>query len=620
MKKLILVLVLALASKVSFGYENHWTPDDSQFALYMNVLCVVNIDGVEQERTELEIGAFCGEQCRGSKFAEQFPVTGKYIFRLAVYGNSGDNITFRLYDHELQTELELESQDVLVWEMDGYGTLGSPYVLHFTGGTPTSFTFLGSETDHNWSTPSNWLENMVPQSSSEVIIDGICILDKDAKAATITVNKGKALTIGEDYVLSYGGITLKDGAQFIDLSGGEYTVTMEKEIAAYSGTRDNYYFIANPTDADFLETDGLLTGSYDLYFFDQSGLDDPDEGELPREWQNYKDWANHTNWGDFEADYNAYLYANNANTTLSFTGVVSPDDGGTTIKKLPFDNSVDYAGFNLVGNPYPFNASASRGTNTSGFFAMNETGNEVITVEDPVVAPCAALFVVSTRNNNNNASVTFERYDESAKVGSACSMLNVELYDERGMLSDRAYVKFGEGENLQKFTLNADAPHIFFREGGRDYANFNANGANQLPLYFITRNYGTYTISVSLENLTCGHLHLIDNLIGRDIDLLTTPSYTFTASTGDYAARFRLEFENTGIEENNEVSETFAIVEGRRIVIPNIEHECILEVIDMTGRTVCSEKVSGSYDKSLNLKAGVYVVKLNGMTQKIVVK
>lgn len=45
-----------------------------------------------------------------------------------------------------------------------------------------------------------------------------------------------------------------------------------------------------------------------------------------------------------------------------------------------------------------------------------------------------------------------------------------------------------------------------------------------------------------------------------------------------------------------------------------------LQIIDMTGRTVCSEKVSGSYDKTLNLKAGVYVVKLNGMTQKIVVK
>ena len=617
MKKFFLAFILAMT--VNFSFAEHWVPVLGLQST-MTVNGIIKINGVEQFSSSLEVGAFCGDECRGAKLAEFFPLTNQYVVAISIASDeNGDIISFKLFDHEQNKEIEGECSTMTFVEDAMIGTMYNWQIFDFqTSSGPCVFT--GSETDHNWSTPSNWLENMVPQSSSEVIIDGICILDKDAKAATITVNKGKALTIGEDYVLSYGGITLKDGAQFIDLSGGEYTVTMEKEIAAYSGTRDNYYFIANPTDADFLETDGLLTGSYDLYFFDQSGLDDPDEGELPREWQNYKDWANHTNWGDFEADYNAYLYANNANTTLSFTGVVSPDDGGTTIKKLPFDNSVDYAGFNLVGNPYPFNASASRGTNTSGFFAMNETGNEVITVEDPVVAPCAALFVVSTRNNNNNASVTFERYDESAKVGSACSMLNVELYDERGMLSDRAYVKFGEGENLQKFTLNADAPHIFFREGGRDYANFNANGANQLPLYFITRNYGTYTISVSLENLTCGHLHLIDNLIGRDIDLLTTPSYTFTASTGDYAARFRLEFENTGIEENNEVSETFAIVEGRRIVIPNIEHECILEVIDMTGRTVCSEKVSGSYDKSLNLKAGVYVVKLNGMTQKIVVK
>ena len=138
-----------VANFVEMG-GNHWIPEDSQFASYMNVLCVVNIDGVEQERTDLEIGAFCGEQCRGSKLAQQFPVTGKYIFRLAVYGNSGDNITFRLYDHQQQTELDLQSQNTLVWENNGYGGLGNPYVLYFDSSVTQTLTLANG---YNWISP-----------------------------------------------------------------------------------------------------------------------------------------------------------------------------------------------------------------------------------------------------------------------------------------------------------------------------------------------------------------------------------------------------------------------------------------------------------------------------------
>ena len=108
-------------------------------------------------------------------------------------------------------------------------------------------------------------------------------------------------------------------------------------------------------------------------------------------------------------------------------------------------------------------------------------------------------------------------------------------------------------------------------------------------------------------------------MTGADIDLNATPSYTFRANQGDYASRFKLVFEGTGVEENT-ANESFAIVEGNRVIIPAIEHESTLEVIDMTGRTVSSQKINGSFDQTLNVKAGIYLLRLNGNVQKIVVR
>lgn len=618
---MVLLLVLAICCKISFGYQNHWTPEMAQFASYMNVLCVVDINDVEQERTDLEIGAFCGEQCRGSKFAEQFPVTGKYIFRLAVYGNSGDNITFRLYDHELQTELELESQNTLVWENDGYGTLGSPCVLHFIGGTPTSFTFLGSETDHNWSTPSNWQENMVPQSGSEVIINGLCNLDQDATVNTLTINEDCSLTIQSGKKLTASDVVSDDASCLIINDGGQLFTqtenvvyaTVKKDIAAYTGANDNYYFVAPAayTTSKFrikTNTTNMLSGEYDLYWFDQIS---PTE-----EWQNYEAEA-----FTYLSMKQGYLYANSANTTLNFAGKLITSDAEEV--ELDYDDEESmFPGFTLIGNPYPCNAAVSgEDLVENAFYVMNEAGGRknVIVAMNPIVAPCTGLFAVAA---NEDGVVTFTPSTSTANVKGGESFIKMESYDSENLLEDRVYVKIGTGNGLRKFTLDGHATQMFAAKDGSNYSVIPSNGVSEMPISFTTEEYGWHKISVSTENLSCDYLHLIDNLTGVDVDILAAPSYTFEAKPSDFVSRFKLVFNVTGVEENiaSTGSANFAYMSNGNLVIDNIEDEAILQIIDMTGRTVCSEKASGSYDKSLNLKAGVYVVKLNGMTQKIVVK
>lgn len=111
---------------------NHWTPESSGYSDNMGLTGIIQIDGVVQSTEALEVGAFCGTECRGAQKASFFPPTNSYIVVLTIYGNSGDNITFKLYDHDSEQELELISPSTVVFNTDGYGTPMAPYVLNFT--------------------------------------------------------------------------------------------------------------------------------------------------------------------------------------------------------------------------------------------------------------------------------------------------------------------------------------------------------------------------------------------------------------------------------------------------------------------------------------------------------
>jgi hypothetical protein len=74
----------------------------------MTYMAILELDGVEVMREDMELGLFAGEECRGhAKPSSMYAsMTGHYLLMFSVYGNDGDNIsTFRLYDHALGQEL-----------------------------------------------------------------------------------------------------------------------------------------------------------------------------------------------------------------------------------------------------------------------------------------------------------------------------------------------------------------------------------------------------------------------------------------------------------------------------------------------------------------------------------
>lgn len=480
------------------------------------------------------------------------------------------------------------------------------------------FTFIGSETDHNWSTASNWNTGMLPTAADDVVIDGQCNLDQDASVNTITINGGKSLTILSGHKLTATEVVsneatcliVNDGGQLFTQTENTVYATVKKGIAAYTGIRDNYYFVAPAafTEPNQIETNttNMLSGEYDLYWFDQFS---PTE-----EWQNYEA-------SPFSYLYmkKGYLYANSANTTLTFAGKLVTTEAEDVGLDYEGEESV-FSGFTLIGNPYPCNATVSgKYLVEDAYYVINEaSGREnIIVTTNPVVAPCTGLFAVAA---NEDAVVTFAPTTENATVRGSQNFIRMESFDSQNQLEDRVYVKIGEGNGLQKFNLDAQSTQLYFSRNGKDFAVIPSNGNSEMTVNFTTKDYGRHTISVCPENISCDYLHLIDNLTGSDVDVLSDAnSYTFEASPSDYAARFKLVFNVTGVEENA-ASTSSAYVSNGNLVIDHIEDEAMLQIIDMTGRIVSSETVSGSYNKALNLNAGLYIINLNGSTQKIVVR
>ena len=109
----------------------HWTAEGSSYADNMSLYGVIQIDGVEQYSEWLEVGAFCGDECRGTAVASEFYLTNRYLVIMTIFGEGGNELTFKLYDHAIGQELDLTLLEAVTFSDEGYGTPVDPYVLNF---------------------------------------------------------------------------------------------------------------------------------------------------------------------------------------------------------------------------------------------------------------------------------------------------------------------------------------------------------------------------------------------------------------------------------------------------------------------------------------------------------
>ncbi|MBQ4205715.1 MAG: T9SS type A sorting domain-containing protein, partial [Bacteroidales bacterium] len=456
-------------------------------------------------------------------------------------------------------------------------------------------------TSGDWNDASMW-GNGTPDSNDDVIInanvnipDGVV-----AEANQIVINTDTINTGGK--AQKFGKLTIADGGQLKVRNSVE--ATLQKTItASETKTSNAWYVISSPVNNIAIED--FVQGTHNVYRYDEPSM----------MWQEYRNDDN-----NFENLTNGrgYLYRSTA-ANIEFTGDINVGEVSYPLSYASTDNR--FKGFNLIGNPYPHNIY--KGENAAipntwledGFYTLTESGAWSAGTDNSTAIKPNTGILVQAKSNANGQDLIFTDTDHqgpSAKSGDD----NIIFTVKNSEYSDVAYVLFKEGRGLNKIEhRNADIPMLYVINNGEDFAIADMNDNTKLiNLGFEAKIMGQYTIRVKAEG-DFSYMHLVDKLTGNDIDMLLEDSYTFIGTPGDRLDRFVLRLEYSGANTDSEI---FAYQSGSDIIVSG---EGELQVYDLMGRMVATQQINGVGKwRAASVETGIYIFKLNGKTQKMIIR
>ena len=381
----------------------------------------------------------------------------------------------------------------------------------------------------------------------------------------------------------------------------QVSYSASKSITGYSSDTNGWYLISSPMveNQNPSSVTNMTANTYDLFRYNQNA---------EMEWQNYK-----THNSDQENPFNAlvsgkgYLYANSNIVTLTFVGTPYSGNGVVNLEYSTANPDSRIHGWNLIGNPFGTTATIDK-----AFYRMNGTHTEIITSLDNNIAPMEGIFVRAT---GSGQSVTFTLGGSKGGERNTDNLI-INLSYNNGTVIDRAIVSFDEGRTMTKLQIDESNTKLYIPQNGEDYAIAFSNRTGELPLHFVAKEIGRYTITVETnDNASLNGVSLIDKHENTITDLSLENTYSFIGSVSDNPDRFVIVFKNSQFSDNYDI---FAYQSGNDIIV-NGEGE--LQVFDVMGRMVAKQQINGVQTMSTSsLRTGVYIFRLNEKTQKIVIK
>ena len=408
-----------------------------------------------------------------------------------------------------------------------------------------------------------------------------------------TVHSGAMLTVsGTASCNDASHLVIEDGGQFIH-HGNNVQATMKKSISAYPPNGGGWYTIAAPF-ASYTPAENMIVDNYDLYAYDE---------DANKEWVNYKAHSQSFYLGSGMG----YLYAHNPEVTLRMSGTLNSGDCTQTINLSYGNSSEAIKGYNLLGNPTAHDISFTKTEDVSdGYYYLNYNADWVYSTTTTV--PTCRGFLVKA--NAEGESVTLNPQSKRGVVETVLTPSLPESYLCISVDDNKAYVKLSEGVSMPLLNLNGHHTPLYLTREGKCYVMLVAEHASLIDLNYESHQEGTHTLKVNAKDLGLGYLHLIDYKTDADIDLLIMPEYTFEASPDDSANRFQLVFDSGSVFEDDDSVPFACFVDG--YIIVNCEGAATLQIIDMQGRVVGSERISGKGKVTSNIvdSPSAYVLRL----------
>lgn len=589
----------AINPQVIDFYEKHWSYDANS-ENYMSIVGTIMIDGVVQNRTNLEIAAFCGEEIRGVARPEFWAGPNIYIITLKVDGKNKDKISFKLYDPTLDKELltdytvEYLSNSMVGDEEPLSINFLTPYIAKIG---ETKYETLQDAVDaYNEGDIITMIKNA--QCETAVAIDENLTIDFAGFTYDGALNLKATATL--NVVGTAGNVTsivLNEGAQVYHSYALETTIVRNIE-----GTDSGWGTLSAPTATGNVVFN--TTGRHDFYKYEESA---------------------NLEWVFVDVEENAYtmqpgrgyLYANKKDVVASFTGTLNMDDVEFALACTEKATDSELSGLNMIGNPFTHNINVNHldGEIAEAFYSVATSGAWVANVEESI-APLQAVLVQTDAKDTLTIKKTATR-----ERGVSEGRLKINVANKN--YADVAYVLFKEGLGLSKIAhFNTEIPMVSVNVEGKEYAVATMNKeVTEIPVSFKAMTMGEYTISVEAQDVE-ETIYLTDKLTGERVNL-NTDSYTFMATSNDNTDRFVLTkvLDTTGIEQNAEYS---VYVSNDEIRFNNLNGNLNVRIYDMLGRPVAEYNVFESATISTSsFETGMYILQMtdeNGVrTQKVLV-
>lgn len=375
MKKFLLLLLTIIIGNLLYAQssENHWNPDVNAYPTNMSVIAVVQLCGEEQRDDMIELGAFCvsdnelNGELRGSRRLTHIKTANgsvnRYMAHITIYGDAGDVITFKLYNHELKKELDYVTEQTITFTVDGtIGTNDLPYVINFD-------KFVADDESLAQLSPSDDVivkAHLNVKNGSDVVVRTLKIYEN----GSLTIKEGGVLTVTGNITNNNAeSLIIEEGGQLVHNNAG-VAATFKNNIVIPSndwGEEDNtgWQFVSSPVENVSTEDFIPVSGDYDLYMYD---------GTSETQWKNFKQM------GSVTYDFSSNPFDN------GWTSIVNGDGDGWKFQ---------------TKSKYMYSASA------------DEDGND-IDIENYLISPIIKVnntilsFKVSSRLGDNEYPETFK--------------------------------------------------------------------------------------------------------------------------------------------------------------------------------------------------------------------
>lgn len=484
------------------------------------------------------------------------------------------------------------------------------------------------QTDGLWNVPSNWRDNVVPNSAEEATVSAQSTLDAAYiypevhiwALGSITIPENTSLTAADLLTNQAGiaGLTVQNNGSLIHPNAGVNGTVQRVIVPAQT------HYISSPVVST--TAGNVFPPTTYLYWYDET--------------QSAANWNNMVYTDLLQPMHGYSAYIPSGATTANFSGELNV--GNKSISGLTLTND---DGYNLVGNPYPSSIDIDNDgvsftnldatfyfrnpalNNGNGGYASYTKGNPGVGVNGATnIIPVAQGFFVHTSTGAGTLSFTnaarvhgTQPFNKSVKS----NILRLKLF--QGDMSDETVIRYlpeatpqrDEAYDAMKLK-NSKANNLYTRsEDGIDLAinTYSYPGqTDEIAVSADFKNGGDYILTLSGAETVEGiyNVYLTDLLSGARQNMRENPVYQFSANAGEAQHRFTLTFPDLGIEDEvTTIPGIYVIGKSIHIQFPGSDKGEV-SIFALTGQLVQQKPFSsqGNFQFETSLNAGIYLVRV----------